>query len=40
MNIKVIKRNGAEVEFDSHKIYDAIMRSMSYGSGIINEEVA
>ena len=40
MNIKVIKRDGKIVEFDAQKIYEAIMRSMSFGSGIIREDVA
>lgn len=40
MDIKVIKRDGKIVEFDAQKIYEAIMRSMSFGSGIIREDVA
>ena len=40
MDIKVIKRDGKIVEFDAQKTYEAIMRSMSFGSGIIREDVA
>ena len=36
----VIKRNGQKVEFDSKKIYNAILKAMKYGSGIIDENVA
>lgn len=40
MITKVIKRNGTEVEFDKDKIYNAIMKAMKYGSGVVNKEVA
>ena len=36
----VIKRNGDVVPFDHLKIYNAIMKAMKYGSGIINEDIA
>lgn len=36
----VIKRDGTIVPFDGNKIYDAIMKAMRYGSGIIDEDVA
>ncbi len=38
--IKVIKRNGRQVEFDSIKIEQAILKAMKYGSGIVNEKLA
>lgn len=38
--MKVIKRNGNVVPFRQDCIFNAIMKSMIYGSGIINEEVA
>jgi ribonucleoside-triphosphate reductase len=37
--LKVIKRNGSEVDFDKSKIETAILKSMKYGSGIIKEEI-
>ena len=40
LNIKVVKRNGKLVEFNSQKIYDAIMKAMKFGSGIIDEQIA
>lgn len=40
MKIKVIKREGSIVEFDAKKIFDAIMKAMNYGSGIIDEDIA
>ena len=38
--MKIIKRDGAVVPFDHIKIYNAIMKAMKYGSGIIDEEIA
>lgn len=36
----ITKRDGSEVEFEKGKIYDAIMRAMKFGSGIVKPEVA
>ena len=38
--MKIIKRDCSEVEFDKNKIYDAIIKAMTFGSGIIKPEVA
>lgn len=38
--MKIIKRDCSEVEFDKKKIYDAIMKAMRFGSGIVKEDVA
>lgn len=38
--MKVIKRDCTEVEFDKTKIYNAIMKSMENGSGIIKPKIA
>lgn len=38
--MKVIKRNGSLVDFDKNKIYNAIMKSMKYGSGIVKPLIA
>ena len=38
--MKIIKRDCSEVEFDKNKIYDAIMKAMTFGSGIIKPEIA
>ena len=38
--MEVIKRDGRIVDFDKTKIYDAIMKSMKYGSGIVVPKVA
>ena len=38
--IKVIKRNGNVVDFDKSKIEEAIMKSMTKGSGIVKEPIA
>lgn len=38
--IKVIKRDGREVPFDSQKIVIAIEKAMKYGSGIYDEAIA
>lgn len=40
MELKVIKRDGSIVEFDSSKIYTAIMKAMVKGSGIVEDEIA
>ncbi len=39
-SIKVIKRNGRQVDFDSAKIEQAILKAMKYGSGIVHEKLA
>jgi len=36
----VIKRDGSKVAFDETKIYQAILKAMRYGSGVIDEAVA
>lgn len=38
--MKVIKRNGTLVDFDKNKIYEAIMKAMKNGSGIIKKNIA
>lgn len=38
--MQVIKRDGQEVQFDETKIYNAIMKAMKYGSGIVDEKIA
>ena len=38
--MKVIKRNGALVDFDKTKIEIAILKAMKYGSGAMDEEIA
>ena len=38
--MKIIKRDCSEVEFDKSKIFDAIMKAMTFGSGIIKPNVA
>ena len=38
--MKVIKRDCSEVEFDKQKIYNAIIKAMTYGSGRVNEKLA
>lgn len=38
--MEIIKRDGTKVEFDKSKIKNAILKAMTYGSGIINKEVA
>ena len=38
--MKIIKRDCSEAEFDKMKIYNAIMKAMTYGSGIIKPEIA
>lgn len=36
----IIKRDLSEVEFDKSKIYDAIMKAMKFGSGIVKPQIA
>lgn len=36
----IIKRNSSTTTFDKSKIYNAIMKAMKNGSGIVNEEIA
>lgn len=36
----IIKRNGEKVKFNENKIYEAIMKAMKFGSGIVREDVA
>lgn len=38
--MEILKRNGKLVEFDSRKIYRAIMKAMKKGSGLVDKEVA
>lgn len=38
--MKIIKRNCSETEFDRNKIYEAIMKAMKFGSGIIKPNIA
>ena len=38
--LKVIKRDASLVEFDGQKIYNAIMKSMKNGSGIVKPKIA
>ena len=40
MQIKVIKRNGKEVDFDKQRIVRAIEKAMKYGSGIYSYQIA
>lgn len=40
MKPNVIKRDGSVVEFNPNKIYSAIMKAMTKGSGIVEETVA
>lgn len=37
---EVIKRNGDIVQFDNQKIYNAIMKAMQHGSGIVKPNIA
>lgn len=39
-NIVITKRDGSKTNFNSRKIYDAIMNAMAKGSGIIKPEIA
>ena len=38
--MKIIKRNCSEVDFDKNKIYEAIMKAMKFGSGIVKPDIA
>ena len=38
--MKVVKRNGSLVDFDKNKIYNAIMKAMKNGSGIVRPIIA
>lgn len=38
--MKIIKRDCSEVDFQSNKIYDAIMNAMTFGSGIVKPNIA
>lgn len=38
--MEITKRDGQQVQFNKEKIYNAIMKSMKYGTGIIEEEIA
>ena len=38
--MQIIKRDGTKVEFNKEKIYNAIIKAMKYGSGIVNNDVA
>lgn len=38
--MQVIKRDGNVVAFDEMKIYEAVLKAMKYGSGIVDETVA
>ncbi|MBO3398416.1 anaerobic ribonucleoside-triphosphate reductase [Clostridium perfringens] len=39
-DLKIIKRDGREVDFDRDKIVNAIMKAMKNGSGIVKPEIA
>lgn len=38
--MKIIKRDCSVVDFDKNKIYEAIMKAMTFGSGIVKESIA
>ena len=38
--MQIIKRDGNQVAFDETKIYEAILKAMKYGSGIVDEKIA
>ncbi|MBQ3543398.1 MAG: anaerobic ribonucleoside-triphosphate reductase [Lachnospiraceae bacterium] len=38
--MKIIKRDDSVVDFDKNKIYDAILKAMTFGSGIIKIDIA
>lgn len=38
--MKIIKRDYSIVDFDKNKIYEAIMKAMTFGSGIIKSKIA
>ena len=37
---EVIKRDGSHIVFDENKIYQAILKAMKFGSGVVDEELA
>ena len=37
---KYINRHGIEEEFNGNKIYQAILKAMKYGSGMVDEQIA
>lgn len=39
-NLKIIKRDCTEVDFDKNKIYVAIMNAMRFGSGVVKPQIA
>lgn len=36
----ILKRNNEKVKFNENKIFEAIMKAMKYGSGIVREDIA
>jgi len=38
--MQIIKRDGSTEEFNKERIYNAIMKAMKYGSGIVEEKIA
>ncbi|OOB78059.1 MAG: anaerobic ribonucleoside-triphosphate reductase [Epulopiscium sp. Nuni2H_MBin001] len=38
--MQIIKRDGTAALFDEHKIFNAILKAMKYGSGIVDEAIA
>ena len=38
--MQIVKRDGTIDIFDERKIYEAIVKSMKYGSGVVSEEIA
>lgn len=38
--MKIIKRDCSETEFDKNKIYEAIIKAMTFGSGIVRQQIA
>ncbi|OON91412.1 MAG: anaerobic ribonucleoside-triphosphate reductase [Epulopiscium sp. Nele67-Bin002] len=38
--MQIIKRDGTEALFDENKIFNAILKAMKYGSGIVDEVIA
>lgn len=38
--MNIIKRNGSEAVFDKEKIYNAIIKAMKYGSGLVDDKIA
>ena len=39
-NMLIIKRDGNQVAFDETLIYEAILKAMKFGSGIVDEKIA